>query len=63
VTKKLLTRMVDEDKETISLFYGKDVLEEDAEKLTNQLQEEYPDCDVQLYQGGQPLYYYIISVE
>lgn len=55
--------MKEEEKETISLFYGKDVLEEDAQKLSSTLQDEYPDCDVQLYRGGQPLYYYIISLE
>ncbi len=49
--------------EIISLYYGSDVKEEDAVALQEKLQEIYPDCDVQLTYGGQPIYYYYISLE
>ena len=56
-------KLVDEESELISLYYGKDVSEEDAEALGEQLREEFPDCEVEVASGGQPLYYYIISIE
>jgi hypothetical protein len=49
--------------EIITLYYGSDVKEEDAEALQAKVQETYPDCDVQLNYGGQPIYYYYISLE
>lgn len=63
VTKTLVEKMVSEDSEIISLFYGADVTEEYAALLKQELEEKYPDFDVEMYPGGQPLYYYIISVE
>ena len=56
-------RMVDEDSELISVYSGADVSEEDAEALVEKIQEEYPDCEVELNHGGQPVYYYLLSVE
>jgi len=56
-------RMVDEDSELISIYSGADVSEEDAEALVEKIQEEYPDCEVELNHGGQPVYYYLLSVE
>ena len=56
-------RMVDEDSELISVYFGADVSEEDAEALVEKIQEEYPDCEVELNNGGQPVYYYLLSVE
>ena len=56
-------QMMDEDAELISVYYGQDVTEEAAEALAEKLTEEYPDCDVEVNPGGQPIYYYIISVE
>lgn len=47
----------------ISVYYGSDVTESDARKLTEQIAELYPECDVECHNGGQPLYYYLISVE
>ena len=55
--------MIDEESEIISVYYGEDISEEEAEDLSNKLSEKYPDCEVELNQGGQPIYYYVISVE
>ncbi|MBQ3278278.1 MAG: DAK2 domain-containing protein [Clostridia bacterium] len=54
--------MTDED-ELITVYFGSDVKEEDAEKLTAEIEEKYDYCDVECHSGGQPLYYYLISVE
>ena len=56
-------KMVNEDTDLITIYYGSDVSEEDAQKLCDALAEEYDDCDVELQYGGQPLYYYLIAVE
>lgn len=56
-------KIMDEDSELISVYYGEGYSAEDAEKLQQRLQEKYPDCDVELNEGGQPVYYCIISVE
>ena len=53
----------DADTELISLYYGQDVLAEDAERFSAEIEELYPDVDVDVHSGGQPIYYYIISVE
>ena len=45
------------------LYYGADTEETEAEELATALEEAYPDCDVELNAGGQPIYYYVISVE
>ena len=49
--------------EIITLYYGKDVKEEDANVLQTKVSEKYPDCDVELHNGGQPIYYYFVSLE
>lgn len=63
VAGEMAGHMVDEDAEIISIYYGADVPEEEAEKLRESLEEAYPDCDVEVNFGGQPIYYYILSVE
>lgn len=63
VAEEMVAEMVDEDSEIISVYYGEDVSEEDAEALSDSLTEKYPECEVELNQGGQPIYYYLISVE
>lgn len=63
VTKEMVSLMMDEDSELISIYYGEETKEEDARKLGDELQEQYPDCEVEVYQGGQPIYYYVVSVE
>ena len=55
--------MVEEDSELISIYYGSDVSKEDAEAFKAQVEESCPDCDVELQYGGQPIYYYVMSVE
>ena len=63
VTFDLIKDAVDEDSELISIYYGTDVKKEDAEAFAARVEESFPDCDVQNYYGGQPIYYYIVSVE
>ena len=62
-TKELLKKMVDEDSELISIYYGADVSEEDAKQFEEYVEETYEDCDVEFNYGGQPIYYYVVSVE
>ncbi len=62
VTEMMKRVMTDED-ELITVYYGADVSEEDAQKLTEELEKTYDYCDVECHNGGQPLYYYLISVE
>lgn len=62
-TIELIDKLVKEDTVSITLFYGKDVNSENAEELQNALTEKYADCDINLIDGGQPVYYYIISLE
>ena len=63
VTFDLIADGVDDDSEVISRYNGADVSQEDADKLAARVEEAYPDVDVQCYYGGQPIYYYIVSVE
>ena len=63
VTQKMIAAMVDEDSELISIYYGADVEESAAEELSAKIEAAYPDCDVELQFGGQPIYYYLVSVE
>ena len=63
VVEETLSGMVTPDNELITIYYGQDVTEEDAQALADALQKTYGHCDVSVYMGGQPLYYYIISVE
>lgn len=62
-TKEMLSQLVDEESELISLYFGQDVLEEDAENFAQEVEELYPDVDVDVHMGGQPIYYYVLSVE
>jgi len=62
-TLNLIKGLADEDSELISLYYGADITEETAESLADLIREEYPDIDVEVHFGGQPIYYYILSVE
>ena len=63
ITRDLVEKLVDEDTAIVTLFYGEDVSEDDANELRDLLEEKFEDIDVELYYGGQPLYYYLISVE
>ena len=62
-TKDMLAELVDEDSELISVYYGADVSEEDAMQLIEELEGLYPNVDIDTHMGGQPIYYYVISVE
>lgn len=63
VAKETIAQMVDEESEVISIYYGADIDETEADELASEIEEEYPDCDVEVNCGGQPIYYYVISVE
>ena len=63
VSLKMMEAIVDDESELISVYYGQDTKEEDAQALTEELAQTYPNCDVECHRGGQPLYYYLISVE
>ena len=63
VAMETAKEMVDDTSEIISIYYGADVQEEEAQELADALSEEFPECDVELNMGGQPVYYYVISVE
>lgn len=62
-TLGLLDKMLDEDSELVSIFYGEGVTQEDADGIAEKLSEKYPDVEVEVQSGGQPVYYYILSVE
>ena len=63
VTKETVAEMVDDESEVIRIYYGADTEKAEAEELAAAIEEEYPNCDVELNAGGQPIYYYVISVE
>ena len=62
-TEALIDALVDEDSELISIYYGEDIAGEDAEAFAARVEEKYPDVDVEVQNGGQPIYYYVLSVE
>lgn len=63
VAKDMTDQMVDEETGLITIYYGEDVGQGAAEKLGEAFSQAYPECDVEVYSGGQPIYYYVISVE
>ena len=63
VTFDMLDKMMSEERELISIYYGSDVDEKEADALRNRVSEKFPQCDVELQFGGQPIYYYIVSAE
>ena len=63
VTKDMVGQLVDGDSAIISIYYGQDVEEGTAQKLGEEIGETYPGCEVEVHYGGQPIYYYLISVE
>ncbi|MCB6202892.1 DAK2 domain-containing protein [Extibacter muris] len=62
-TREMLVKLVDDDSELISLYYGEEVKREDAERFTEEIEDLYPDVDVDAHFGGQPIYYYVLAVE
>ncbi len=63
VALKTMKNVVTEEDELITVYYGADITEEEAAALAEELTADYPNCDVEYHNGGQPLYYYLISVE
>lgn len=63
VTTELVDKMMNSDVSNITLYFGNDVKEEDATKVADELSQKYKKCDVDIHYGGQPLYYYIVSLE
>lgn len=62
-TLKLVKALKNDDHEMITLYYGEGIKEDDAEALAAKISENYPDCDVDFHFGGQPVYYYMVSLE
>ena len=62
-TIDMLSQLIDDDSELISVYYGEDVSSEQVDSLTAKIEETYPDLDLEVHSGGQPIYYYMISVE
>ncbi len=63
VAEEVLADMIDDESELITILYGSDVSEEEANEFANKIEEKYEDLDVQCYRGAQPLYYFLMSVE
>ncbi len=63
VAFETVAAMIDSDSELVSIYYGSDVEQEAADELAKKVKEKYPDVDIELHSGGQPIYYYILSVE
>ena len=63
VTTDLIAKLHEDSHSLINIYYGADVHEEEALNLQESLQEKYPELDVEVFQGGQPIYYYIVSLE
>ena len=62
-TEKLIEQMIDDSVMNITLFFGEDIREDEANALQEKLAEKYPDCEVTVANGGQPVYYYLVSLE
>lgn len=63
VTEELVEKMMDEDVSCISLYFGNEIKEEEANSIASELMNKYKSCDVDIHYGGQPLYYFIVSLE
>ncbi len=63
VAEEVLAEMIDDESELITILYGADVSEEEADEFATKIEEKYEDLDVQCYRGAQPLYYFLMSVE
>ena len=63
VTEDTIEKLMTDEVSTISLFYGNNVDPVDAGALVDKLKEKYPDIEIDCHEGGQPLYYYLISLE
>ena len=59
----MLGQLIDGDSALVSIYYGEDVKEDDAEAIGAKVEENFPEVEVEIHYGGQPIYYYVISVE
>ncbi len=62
-TKDMISKMVDDESELISIYYGAEATKEQAEEIVSYIEDTYPDLEIELQMGGQPIYYYVVSVE
>ncbi len=62
-TLDLIARMLDEDDELVTILYGKEITRDEAEEFAAAVEKTYPDVEVELKYGGQPIYYYILAIE
>ena len=60
---EMMKAVVTDEDELITVYYGADTTEDEAQQLSAEIADAYPNCDVECHMGGQPLYYYLISVE
>lgn len=60
---EMIDEMIDEDSAILSIYYGEEMNEDSANEIAEKVEEEYPDVEVEVHYGGQPIYYYVISVE
>lgn len=63
VCKNILAEMIDEDSSLVSIYYGNELKKEDAQLLYDYVEANYPECEIDMHEGAQPLYFYILSVE
>ncbi len=63
VALQMVKEMMDDEAELISIYYGEDISEAEAEAFSREVGDFYPDCDIELQYGGQPIYYYVVSAE
>lgn len=61
--KSLINQLIDEDSELVTIYYGQDIEEATANELATYIEENYEECEVEVHYGGQPLYYYLLSIE
>ena len=59
----MISQLIDEDSAILSIYYGEDMSEDSANEIAEKVEEKYPDVEVEVHFGGQPIYYYVISVE
>lgn len=62
-TRKMIEKLVDDESELLSIYFGEDATEDQAMEIADFVEETYPDIEVEVQMGGQPIYYYVISVE
>lgn len=62
-TVELADKLIDEDSEIVTLYYGKDATEDEANLIADTIMKEHPEVEVEVHNGGQPVYYYLVSVE